>query len=142
MAGSIVASSQGSEALSGACTKLVGASSFSASSYNVKFKGIFGDKPFKKDGTNGYRNMTLKTILQLNSGDDEAGINDVNIGLVVMYLNAANHGNSGIYYTAAETHGSLDAYAKYLYAEAKTNPATVGALLSDTIAKYSSLSTC
>ncbi|MFT2090423.1 hypothetical protein [Paraglaciecola sp. 2405UD69-4] len=141
IAGSIVASGHGSDAQAGVCTVL--SSKFNASDYKkVSFESVFGGIPWNDNGalrTNG--DLTFKEILT-TTNRHKKGVNSVNIGLVLMYLNAVNHGYNGIFYPAIEQHGSEAAFANYLYTSASEDPAGVGKLLNDTIIMYSSGGAC
>jgi hypothetical protein len=65
------------------------------------------------------------------------GINDINIALVVMYLNAIEHNTDGIYYPVLSNyHNNADAFASYLYSQTKDDPAQAGIELCSIIARY------
>jgi hypothetical protein len=158
IAGSIVASGHGSDFNQGACTHLLNYNEFARSYYtNDKFIDIFGGNPFNMSAmvrpitkTNGkVPNYRIRGILEWESATDSSGapidasgrkgINDINIGLIVMYLNAVNHGYYGIEYPVLNQHGgSASAFAAYLYREALADPATIGTLLNGKINDFSS----
>ena len=156
IAGSIVASGHGSDFQQGQCTTLLSAESFTEGMYtNDKFIDIFGGNPFKMNGNvkpiinnNGKTpKYKIKSILEWDSVTDDVGnstpkpnrkgIEDINLGLIVMYLNAKNHNNFGIFYPVSAQHGGDAAFANYLYNSALADPAGVGLLLSQTISNYS-----
>lgn len=159
IAGSIVASGHGSDFQQGQCTTLLNFDSFSgpnAIDYdNQKFREIFGGNPFNMNGMvnskGRSRNYKVKSILDWQLATDKngapkdasgrKGINNINLCLIVMYLNAVNHNSNGIFYPVLEQHGNADNFARYLYTSAISDPAGVGILLSDTIDNYSS-TTC
>ena len=141
IAGSIVASGHGSDFNQGECTVLIGADGFAPSDYPTTFSSVFGAKPFNQssgtvgDGTD----YTFGQILSSGAGTDQSGYFDINLGLVLIYLNAVNHGNSGIYYPVlSQYQNSSHDFAMYLYTEALNNPMAVGTLLNNTISQNSS----
>ena len=156
IAGSIVASGHGSDFNQGACTKLLGAHDFDHPDYRlIKFSDVFGGNPFNRlgnvrrnAGIDGKGDLSFGNIIdaQLRPGtlknakevSHYLGVNSVNVGLIVMYLNAANHGFDGIEYPVLEQHGSATAFADYLYREASADRATIGTLLNGKINDFSS----
>jgi hypothetical protein len=157
IAGSIVASGHGSDFNNGACTNLLLANQFSRSDYsNEKFRDIFGGNPFNMSGavkpiTNSNGNISnhnIRGILEwdlVSSGPkpNRKGVNDINLVLIAIYLNAINDGQLGITYPVLSQHGgSAAAFANYLYTAALSDPAGVGTLLSDTLSTYSNSVSC
>jgi hypothetical protein len=154
IAGSIVASGHGSDFQQGDCTKLLGAASFDNSTYRTTdFASIFGGNPFNNGGrvrTNGGtdRNgaLTFGDIFDahFDSRDDDTkvrhyrGINRVNVGIVVMYLNAVNDNVMGIVYPVLSQHrGSKSNFAHYLYNAGLADAENLGTLLNNTVSAYS-----
>jgi hypothetical protein len=162
IAGSIVASGHGSDFQSGECTRLLTAEDIVSFGYsNLKFVDVFPGTPFNMSGgakntlnnDNEIRGYRFKPILEWAANLDDnglsdpkpnrKGINDVNLGLIVIYLNAINHGSNGIFYPVLEQHNNDPvAFANYLYSAALSDPAGVGTLLSDTLSTYSNSISC
>lgn len=138
IAGSIVASGHGSDFNQGASTKLLGKDGFNANNYSTtSFESIFGGKPFRNNGNVRGGNLTFKQILNSNNSN-EKGKNDVNVGLVLMYLNAVNHDGFTIVYPVLTQHNNSEHdFAIYLYSAALADPGGVGILLNNTISTYS-----
>jgi hypothetical protein len=156
IAGSIVASGHGSDFNQGECTQLLShgywknhTGNWNTISPDASFNTIFGGNPLGRvDGLpvgsdNKLINVLKGKDLDGSNNTDWKGLEDVNVQIIAMLLSADDHGTStasssplGVYYPAVVLHGSLDAYAKYLYREAKDFPASVGILLHDTIENY------
>jgi hypothetical protein len=144
MAGSIVASGHGSDWNDGGCTELLSAGYWMnhqgnwGIDPNKLFSAVFLGDPIHKDGVNTYLGKTMKEVIENpgGGGNGLGGPSNVNFHMVAMYLNASNHGSYNIYYPAATQHGSLSAYASYLYNEASLDPSAVGVLLGETIDTY------
>jgi hypothetical protein len=152
IAGSIVASGHGSDFNQGACTTLLGPDGFDTGN-TTNFSSIFGGNPFRANGSVRNSDRTFGEILTVANGtfgdlnanqiQHHLGLNGVNVGLVVIYLNAIYHLNNGIYYPVLSQHNNDPvAFASYLYNEALNNSGEVGTLLNDTIAAYSNGGGC
>jgi hypothetical protein len=156
-----VASGHGFDFNQGSCTNLLLGNQFNRSDYtNSRFRDIFGGNPFNMAGnvrpdTNSSENTpnhNIRGILEWELATDSSGaskdasgrkgINDVNLALIVMYLNKINHGSFGIVYPVLSQHGSKKAFATYLYNAARNDTAGVGTLLNDTLTTYSNSLSC
>ena len=147
IASSIVASGHGSDFNQGVCTKLLTAQQLVDNGYgNQSFIDIFLGTPFDMNGVpeptnnNGVLiSYTLSSMLTNTLGTtvqepNIKGINDVNIGLMVMYLNAVNHRNNEIFYPVLAQHQNDRAvFASYLYQAAKLDAGGTGTTLSNAI---------
>jgi hypothetical protein len=149
MAGSIVASGHGSDFDQGTCTQLLShgywknhKSDWPISIYTT-FKDVFGGEPISP--ANHDTGQTLLRVLQKSGKKKGVGLggpSSVNTHIAAMYLTAAHfaanpsNNSLGIYYPVVQQHGSLGAYATYLYSEASLDPSGVGALLKQTIKTY------
>lgn len=154
IANSIVASGHGSDFNQGNCTHLKTVDYFNNDHYrHHSFNHVFGGKPFNRHGSvsNNDRNFgqifdaynKRDTVNDNNQNKNKRGINNVNVGIVLMYLNALKHNHSGIYYPVlALHHNDHEVFASYLYNSAVNNADSVGTLLNQTIATYSNGSTC
>ncbi|WP_293748547.1 hypothetical protein [uncultured Paraglaciecola sp.] len=155
IAGSIVASGHGSDFNQGESTVLLDACAFNTSTYrSMRFSAIFNGNPFNAGGGIRSRNgvddagdLTIGMIFDahFNPSASDAppqlghyrGVNRVNVGLIVIYLNAINDGNFGITYPVLSQHGTSADFADYLYRAASADAASTGALLDHTISTYS-----
>jgi hypothetical protein len=149
--GSIAASGHGSDFNQGASTNLLDASAFNTSTFrSIEFSTTFGGNPINRNGNaraGGKKSgdLTFGHIFDahFNTGDsnqlnNHRGVNRVNIGLIVLYLNAVNHNkDSRIVYNVLSQHDSVGAFADYLYAAALDDPHGVGTLLNNTVSSYS-----
>jgi hypothetical protein len=129
MTGSIVASGHGSNSQQSRSTLLKRKSYFvnKRKDYkNINFSEIFGGNPFKNNGSVRNKELQFSTILN-TSKSKTRGEGDINIALVVIYLNAIEHKDSGepIYYPVLQQYHNDDkAFARYLYQMAKDNNKT------------------
>jgi hypothetical protein len=150
IAGSIVASGHGSDWNDGECTQLLSGGywkndqhlTYWAVPTTTTFFDAFGGEPILPNDTT--PSKTLLEVLQ-NSGNGTTGLggpSNVNFHMVAMYLTAAYFEQNPapntlrVFYPAVEQHGSLGAYASYLYGEALADPSGVGELLKTTIFDY------
>ena len=149
IAGSIVASGHGSDWNGGECTQLLSGGFWKNATDDdwevpttTTFFDAFGGEPILPIDTT--PSKTLLEVLQ-NSGNSSTGLggpSNVNFHMVAMYLTAAYFAQNpapnllGVFYPAVEQHGSLAAYASYLYAEALADPSGVGVLLGEIIIDY------
>ena len=135
--GSIVASGNASDFNQGYETKLKNEHGFDYEQYeHLKFKVVFGEKPYNGQGRFNKKDLNFKSILK-SSRKSKRGINDINVALVVMYLNAIKHNTDGIYYPVLSNYNNnADAFAKYLYSQTSDNPAQAGIDLCTIIALY------
>jgi hypothetical protein len=135
--GSIVASGNASDFNQGYETKLKNEHDFDYDQYeHLKFKDVFGQNPYNRKGNFRRKDLNFKDILKSNRRG-KRGINDINIALVVMYLNAIKHNTDGIYYPVLSNYNyNPDAFAKYLYSQTRDNPAQAGTELCSIIARY------
>jgi hypothetical protein len=137
--GSIVASGHGSDFNQGQTTQLKNEQGFNYNDYKyLKFKTIFGQKPYDKNGNTRRHDLSFKSVLRADYDDSgKRGINDINVALVVMYLNAIEHNSDGIYYPVLNNYNNnADAFAKYLFDSTRDNPGQAGTQLCNIIALY------
>ena len=108
------------------------------------FNAIFGGNPFNSQNEGvGNNDFKFGDILTDGPGSDKAGVNNVNLGLVLIYLNALGNGSNGIVYPVLSQHNDNEAqFASYLYANALSGPSNVGGLLMSTVSKYSNGNGC
>jgi hypothetical protein len=155
IAGSIVASGHGSDFNQVSCTKLLGAVEFNTDTYkSTRFSTIFGGNPFNRgggvrtrNGVDGNGDLTIGDIFEAHfdsrASDNPKqlghyrGVNRVNVGLIVIYLNAINDNGTTINYPVISQHGTALNFANYLYSAAEDNAGEVGTLLNNTIDTYS-----
>jgi hypothetical protein len=134
MTGSIVASGHGSNSQQSPSTLLKSKSYFVGNRKKYKyfnFYKIFGGYPFKNNGEVKKiwevrkKGLRFSTILN-TSKSKTRGEGDINIALVVIYLNAIGHNDSGenIYYPVLQQYHDDKAFARYLYQMAKDNNKT------------------
>jgi hypothetical protein len=158
--GSVVASGHGSGTSSGACTQLLShgywkmhlgdwGSVPTSQTFVQAFGGpAIGNTSGQNIPASGYYNssLTLSYIIarEGNGPSGFGGPENVNIQMIAMYLNAANHGqllsNQLLYYPVLANYaGKLNpsdgpgSYGAYLYSQALSNPGALGLLLSSTI---------
>jgi hypothetical protein len=122
-----VASGNASDFNQGYETKLKNELGFDYDQYeHLKFKDVFGQNPYNRKGNFRRKDLNFKDILKFNRRG-KRGINDINIALVVMYLNAIEHNTDGIYYPVLSNyHNNADTFASYLYSQTKDDPAQAG----------------
>jgi hypothetical protein len=160
IAGSIVASGHGSDFNQGVSTRLLDACEFDTNTdESITFSSIFGGNPFNsggkirtKSGVDGNGDLTIGNIFTAQLRPTELkhakqvahylGVNSVNVGLVLIYLNAINNNGVTINYPVISQHGSNEAFALYLYNAASSDPGGVGTLLNNTIETWSDTSVC
>lgn len=148
--GSIIASGHGSDMNDGLATALLSQGywkkhSFGNVSGSETFEGAFGSSTrafkVKNNGSAGKFNSdnTLINILNGRKPNGEKsnkwkGPNDVNVQMIAMYLNAANHnGSEGVYYPVVDNHGTLAKFGIWLYNSVNDDPFGVGTFLKNTI---------
>ena len=154
--GSIAASGTGSDFNSGICTQLMTAEEFVSSGYdNLRFVDIFPGAPFdsigkqkslhKPNDPGGLKSFRFKGILEpaAKKGappltedrlQNRRGVNDVNVALIVIYLNAINHRSANIHYNVlAQFENDSQKFANYLYNSISVDPGRGGIELSNFI---------
>jgi hypothetical protein len=148
--GSIIASGHGSDMNAGRATALRSQGywknhGFGNVSSAQTFAGAFGfgNNAFKvKDngsvGTFNSDNSLINILNGLKPNGDRKnswkGPNDINVQMIAMYINAANHnGSEGVFYPALDMHGSIEAFGLWLYNSAKDDAFGIGTFLKNTI---------
>jgi hypothetical protein len=139
IAGSIVASGHGSDFNQGKSTVLQNQRYFKhiADDYkDLTFYEVFGEYPFKDNGSIRNNDLKFSSILKTRK-KDERGEGFINVALVVMYLNAIEHNQHGIYYPVLDQYdGNAIAFAQYLYDSTVDNPRQAASELFAIIAHY------
>jgi hypothetical protein len=74
-------------------TQLKNEQGFNYNDYKyLKFKIIFGQKPYDKNGNPRRHDLSFKSVLGADLPDSgKRGINDINVALVVMYFNVKTY---------------------------------------------------
>ena len=137
IAGSIVASGNSSDFNQGESTRLQNKDYFRDNVSDIDFSDIFGSKPFNKTGNIKKNDLTFKKILN-SKRTSQKGVNDVNVALVVLYLNAIYSDSDGnINYPVLNNYNGDDsAFAQYLFQAAISNPGQAGTDLWNIINTY------
>jgi hypothetical protein len=135
--GSIVASGNASDFNQGYETKLKNEHGFDYNQYkHLEFKHVFGKNPYNGRGNYRRKDLNFNEILKSDK-KGRRGINDINVALVVIYLNAIEHNTGGIFYPVLSNYdNNADAFAKYLYNQTSYNPSQAGTELCDIIELY------